>query len=34
MSERDALLWAIGENADEDTPRLIFSDWLEENGDL
>lgn len=33
MSDRDALLRAIGEHPEEDTPRLMYADWLEENGD-
>ena len=32
-SDRDALLAAIRANADEDTPRLMFADWLDENDD-
>jgi uncharacterized protein (TIGR02996 family) len=31
MSDRDALLAAIRAQPDEDTPRLVFADWLEEN---
>jgi uncharacterized protein (TIGR02996 family) len=31
MSDHDALLAAICENPDEDTPRLVFADWLDEN---
>lgn len=31
MSDRDALLAAIRELPDEDTPRLVFADYLEEN---
>src|SRR5262245_58489811 len=31
MSDRDALLAAIRAQPDEDTPRLIFADWLDEN---
>jgi uncharacterized protein (TIGR02996 family) len=31
MSDRDALLAAIRAQPDEDTPRLMFADWLEEN---
>lgn len=30
--ERLALLKAILENPDDDLPRLVFADWLEENG--
>ncbi|MCI0700590.1 MAG: TIGR02996 domain-containing protein [Planctomycetia bacterium] len=33
MNEREALLKAICENPDDDTPRLVFADWLQENGD-
>ena len=33
MNDRDALLHAIGEHPEEDTPRLMYADWLEENGD-
>jgi len=31
-SEEDAFLQAILESPDDDTPRLIFADWLEERG--
>jgi len=31
MSDRDALLAAIIANPDEDTPRLAYADWLDEN---
>jgi uncharacterized protein (TIGR02996 family) len=31
MSDRDALLAAITANPDEDTPRLVYADWLEEH---
>jgi uncharacterized protein (TIGR02996 family) len=31
--ERDALLRAIIANPDEDTPRLVYADWLEEHGE-
>ncbi len=31
-SDHDALLRAICENPREDTPRLVYADWLEENG--
>ncbi|MCI0703733.1 MAG: TIGR02996 domain-containing protein [Planctomycetia bacterium] len=31
MSDRDALLRAIREYPDDDTPRLIFADYLDEN---
>jgi uncharacterized protein (TIGR02996 family) len=33
MTDHDALLAAILANPDEDTPRLMFADWLDENGD-
>lgn len=33
MSDQDALLAAIVAHPDEDTPRLMFADWLDENGD-
>ncbi len=33
MSDGEALLAAILANPDDDAPRLIYSDWLEENGD-
>ncbi len=33
MTDRDAFLRTIIENPDDDTPRLVFADWLEENGD-
>jgi uncharacterized protein (TIGR02996 family) len=32
MTDRDALLRAICENPDEDALRLVFADWLQENG--
>ncbi|HEY1191817.1 MAG TPA: TIGR02996 domain-containing protein [Gemmata sp.] len=31
MNDHDALLRAIGEQPEEDTPRLMYADWLEEN---
>lgn len=31
MGERDALLWAILSNPDDDIPRLVFADWLDEH---
>jgi uncharacterized protein (TIGR02996 family) len=31
MSDQAALLAAIVANADEDTPRLVYADWLDEN---
>src|SRR5688500_15164153 len=33
MSDEAALLNAIVAHADEDTPRLAYADWLDENGD-
>ena len=33
MTDRDALLAAILANPDDDLPRLVYADWLEENGD-
>ncbi len=32
MSDEAALLAAIAAHPEEDTPRLMFADWLEENG--
>jgi len=32
MSDEDALIAAIIANPDEDTPRLVYADWLQENG--
>jgi uncharacterized protein (TIGR02996 family) len=32
MNDHDALLHAIAEHPEEDTPRLMYADWLEENG--
>src|SRR5262245_8048034 len=29
----EPFLASIRENIDEDTPRLVFADWLQENGD-
>ena len=31
MNERDALLKAVCDNPDDDTPRLVFADWLDEH---
>ena len=31
MSDREALLAAIRANPDDDLPRLVYADWLEEN---
>jgi uncharacterized protein (TIGR02996 family) len=33
MSDREAFLRTILENPDDDLPRLVFADWLQENGD-
>ena len=33
MTDGDALLAAIYHNPHDDTPRLVYADWLEENGD-
>ncbi|MDY3552787.1 TIGR02996 domain-containing protein [Gemmata sp. JC717] len=33
MNDRDALMAAIAAHPDEDTPRLVFADWLDENAD-
>jgi uncharacterized protein (TIGR02996 family) len=33
MTDRDALLRAICENPEDDAPRLVFADWLDEHGD-
>lgn len=33
MTDGDALLAAILANPEEDTPRLVYADWLQENGD-
>lgn len=32
MSDGEALLKAILEQPDDDTPRLVYADWLLENG--
>lgn len=32
MTDGNALLAAILANPDEDTPRLVYADWLQENG--
>jgi uncharacterized protein (TIGR02996 family) len=32
MSDEKALLAAIWEHPHEDTPRLLYADWLQENG--
>ena len=33
MTDFQALMWCVRENKDDDTPRLILADWLEEYGD-
>ncbi|HEY1190359.1 MAG TPA: TIGR02996 domain-containing protein [Gemmata sp.] len=33
FSDRDALLAAITADPDEDTPRLVYADWLSEHGE-
>src|SRR5262245_52295889 len=33
MSDEAALLQAIRNHPDEDTPRLMYADWLDEHGD-
>lgn len=33
MSDREALLAAIRSTPDDDLPRLVYADWLEENAD-
>jgi uncharacterized protein (TIGR02996 family) len=33
MSDEKALLAAIWEHPHEDTPRLVYADWLQETGD-
>src|SRR5215213_6729162 len=33
MSDRDALLQAILAAPDDDAPRLVFADWLDEHGE-
>src|SRR4051812_25620472 len=33
MTDHDALLRAICDQPGEDTPRLAFTDWLDENAD-
>ncbi|MFM8275159.1 MAG: TIGR02996 domain-containing protein [Gemmata sp.] len=33
MTDAEALLRAIFEHPDEDTPRLVFADWLDEHAD-
>src|SRR5262245_7310286 len=33
MTPHQGFLQAIREDPDDDTPRLVYADWLEENGD-
>lgn len=33
MMERDAFVYAVCREPADDTPRLVFADWLQENGD-
>lgn len=33
MTEREALLKAVCDSPDDDTPRLVFADWLQESGE-
>jgi uncharacterized protein (TIGR02996 family) len=33
MSRRDAFLKALAENEDDTTTRLVYADWLDENGE-
>jgi uncharacterized protein (TIGR02996 family) len=33
MTEQEAFLQAIIEEPDDDTPRLVYADWLDEHGD-
>jgi uncharacterized protein (TIGR02996 family) len=33
MNERETLLRAVCEHPDDDTPRLVFADWLQEHGE-
>lgn len=32
MHDRDALVRAIIENPEDDSPRLVYADWLDEHG--
>jgi uncharacterized protein (TIGR02996 family) len=34
MTHDDAFLQAILEAPEDDTPRLIYADWLDEHGEL
>jgi uncharacterized protein (TIGR02996 family) len=33
VNEREALMKAVCDNPDEDTPRLVFADWLQEHSE-
>jgi uncharacterized protein (TIGR02996 family) len=33
MTDRDALIAAIAAAPADDLPRLVYADWLDENGD-
>jgi uncharacterized protein (TIGR02996 family) len=33
MNQEDAFLQAVVESPDDDTPRLVYADWLDEHGD-
>src|SRR5262245_58469116 len=33
MEHNEALLWAVIEALDDDAPRLVYADWLEERGE-
>ena len=33
MTHADAFLQAVVAEPDDDTPRLVFADWLEDHGD-
>ena len=33
MTDQDALLRAVRAHPDDDTPRLVYADWLDEHGD-
>jgi uncharacterized protein (TIGR02996 family) len=33
LDEREALLRAVFDNPDDDTPRLVYADWLDDHGE-
>ena len=33
MSDRESFVAAIAASPDDDLPRLVFADWLDEHGD-